>query len=204
LEQYANTSNNAIARSKVTYDGNDSQFWIVNVENTGGVRFVENITGFKTGTQEGNRTTITEDGMPIYKNTKLGEILIRNHEGRHFNLTPKGEISFEIFNRAIYKPINNEIDYASEIVIQAAGDLRVYSFRTLQEILKEAERFQKDIEELEKLKETATKLEAIELVNRIKEKENEKKSILREGTKLHPEICRITLPTNPRSSTRGD
>ena len=170
-------TNKAVARSKVNYNGQSQQFWIVNYENKGGVRFTGDITGSVTGTQMGDRTTITEDGMPIYKNTKLGEILIKHHEGNHSNPTPKGEIAFQIFNRATYKPSESYGEYASELLIQLEGEPKGVTFRTLIEILKEADKYQKDIDELEKLREAASEIEAKELAVRISDKEREKKAI---------------------------
>jgi hypothetical protein len=169
--------NKAISRSKVKYNGRETQFWLTNKENLGGVEFLKDITGSVVGSQVGNRTTEIDDGKPIYKNTKLGEILIRNHEGIHTNQTPNKEsITFEIFNRATYKPSDNKNEIAIDLVIQIANEPNKFSFRSLFEILQETARRQKEIDDLEKQRINADEQEANNLIIRIRDKENEKKA----------------------------
>ncbi|HUX97065.1 MAG TPA: hypothetical protein VMV47_15115 [Bacteroidales bacterium] len=43
-------TNKDVAGSKVNYNGQNQQFWIVNYENKGGIRFTGDITGSVTGT----------------------------------------------------------------------------------------------------------------------------------------------------------
>ncbi len=173
LEISIEATNNAVGRSKTIYNDEEQQFWLTNKENTGGIRYSEDITGARVGTESGNRTTIKEDGKPIYKNTRLGEILILNHEGIHEVEVPAGKIEIEIFNRATYNPIIDG-EYATDIQIKLAGDSRTHSFQDIVKILS----LQIKIDELEKQKETVTDEEANKLIQRIEEKEREKENYL--------------------------
>ena len=177
LEISIDSENPAVARSEVNYNGSHEQFWILNKENKGGFIKREDITGFSRAPEAGNRTTITEDGKPIYKNSILGGILISNHKGKHKNKTPNGEIAFEIFNRTTYIPTDNH-ELAIDIVIQQSSDKKRYQYRSLLDILTKAANLQKEIDELNKEKEKASEQQAEELVKRIKEKKKEKKVTL--------------------------
>lgn len=174
LEIAINATNNAVGRSHVVYNKQEQQIWLVNTENLGGGIPIRDINNNIIGRQNGNATTLTGNGLPIYKNLKLGETLIINHEGTHKIKTPSGEIELTIFNRSTYKPSQSDGEYATDLLIRLAGDGRTYSFRTIAEILE----IQKEIEETQLLLEKATDEEAKKLVQRITEKEEEKKSYL--------------------------
>ena len=88
--------------------------------------------------------------------------------------TPNGVITLEIFNRATYKPSINDGEFATDIIIRLAGDTKTYSFRDIAEILIIQKEIDLDTQKLEK----ATDEEAKLLVQRIAEKEQEKKSYL--------------------------
>lgn len=174
LEVSISASNTAVGRSSTVFNKNDAVFWITNKENKGGVQFKEDITGSIAGTEIGNRTTITEDGTPIYKNTKIGEILILNHEGNHKINAPVGNIEIEIFNRANYNPSIYENEYATDILIKIAGDSRTHSFQNISKILSLQIEIEKEKEKLE----YATDQEAQQLIKRIDDKEAEMKTYL--------------------------
>ncbi|MCD7908380.1 MAG: hypothetical protein LUH04_12000, partial [Clostridium sp.] len=85
FEIHPPTTNPAFARIKATLEGKEKLFWILNKP-----RGREERTDF-------NRNVIPEAGIPIdrpyeekegiemaiYKNLKLGELLITHYEGRH-------------------------------------------------------------------------------------------------------------------------
>lgn len=58
-------------------------FWITNNENTVGISYNKDIHGRTVGSIAGRHTTLTTDGMPIYKNTRIGEILTKFYSGEH-------------------------------------------------------------------------------------------------------------------------
>lgn len=174
LEVSISVSNPAYGRSAAIFKNQDTTFWITNKENKGGVQFREDITGAVAGTEIGNRSTITEDGTPIYKNTKIGEILILNHEGRHLIKAPIGNIEIEIFNRASYNPSIYDGEYATDIIIKLAGDSKTHSFQNISKILSLQIEIEKEKEKLEQ----ATEQEARQLIQRIADKEAEMKTYL--------------------------
>lgn len=154
LEISVEATNNAVGRSYVIYNNEEQQLWLLNYENVG------------------DRITYTGDGFPIYKNLKLGEVLILYHEGKHNVETPGGIREIEIFNRAIYNPSNTDGTFATDISIRLAGDGKTYSFRDIAEILA----IQKEIDEDKERLKHATDEEARLLHERIEKKEQEKKS----------------------------
>lgn len=174
LEVSINASNPAYGRATAIFKNKDTIFWITNKENKGAVQFREDITGAVAGTEVGNRSTITEDGTPIYKNTKIGEILILNHEGKHAVKTPMGIIEIQIFNRASYNPSIYDGEYATDILIKLSGDGRSHSFQNISKILSLQFEIEKEKEKLEH----ATDQEAQQLIQRISAKEAEMKTYL--------------------------
>ena len=161
-------------RAAVTYIKGDTQFWIVNKENIGGFKPVENITGAVTGTASGNKTTITEDGQPIYKNSKIGEILIVNHEGVHKIDTPSGQKELQIHSHTSFTPSYLDNGYAIDLIIQIASDSRTYFFQNVAKILS----LQVEIEEESEKLARSTDEEATRLARDIESKEAEKKLYL--------------------------
>lgn len=174
LELAINASNIAFSRVATHFQNEKTIFWITNQENKAGVQFIPNMSGSITQTQAGNRTTITEDGRVVYKNTKIGEILILNHEGQHKYKTPGGEAEVEILNRAIYNPSDNSEEYATDISIKIAGDGRTHTFQNISKILSLHIEIEKEKEKLE----SATNEEALQLLQRIANKEAEMKNYL--------------------------
>ena len=168
-------TNNAIGCSHVIYNNVEQQFWLVNSENLGGSKpiydFNNNIVGTRS---DSGITTYTADGRPIYKNLKIGEVLILNHEGKHDIQTPQGINQLEIFNRTTYIPSKKNEEYATNILIRLAGDGKTYSFKDIVQILSIQREIDRDKEKLEK----ATDEEAKILLQRIETKEQEKKSYL--------------------------
>lgn len=165
-------TNNAIARSLAIYNNVEQQFWLINSENLMGFPLRDlnnNVIGW-----ESRGSAIKSDGHPIYKNQKLGEILIKHHEGLHQISAPGGVFNLEILNRATYKPSLSYHEFASDILIRIAEDEKKYSFRNIIEILA----IQTEIDKVKEQLETATIEEAELLVKRIHAKEVEKKSYL--------------------------
>jgi DNA helicase IV len=177
LEIIISANNSAIGRSYVSYNNVMEQFWLLNSENLGSGTPIRDINNSIIGRQTGSVSTYTGDGKTIYKNLKIGEILIENHEGVHQLNTRNGIIDLEIFNRATYKPSNVEGEYATDIIIRRANDIKINSYRVLSEILKR----QKDIDESKAQLESATEEEAKLLITQIAKKEEEKRNFINQA-----------------------
>lgn len=174
LEIFVGATNNAVGRSHVIYNNVEQQLWLLNSENLGGGDPIRDINNNIVGRRTGANTTYTGDGFPIYKNLKLGEALILNHEGTHNVETPNGIISLEIFNRASYNPSIDDEEYATDILIKIAGENKTHSFQNISKILS----LQVEIEQEKEKLEHATDQEAEQLIQRIENKKAEMKTYL--------------------------
>lgn len=166
-------SNPAFGRCLATFNNKHGPFWLTNKENITGQDLYDlnrNIVARSIGKQ----TTLTTDGLAVYKNTKIGEVLILNHEGSHKVNVPAGEFMLKLYNRATYIPDNSNFEYARDILIKLSGDNKTHSFKDISKILT----LQKEIDgEKEKL-ENVTNKEAEKLIQRIESKEAEMKAYL--------------------------
>jgi hypothetical protein len=174
MEITIGATNNAVGRSMTLYNKEEQQFWLITKEATV-VLFQRDINGNPIPeTAYSETTTLKGDGFLVPRDSKLGGLLIEQHEGRHKFQTPKGEIEIEIFNRATYKPSLVEGEFATDILLRLSGDARTYSFQNIAKILS----LQNEIDEETEQLETATTEEAKLLVERIAEKEKEKQTYL--------------------------
>lgn len=169
-EQSSYLSNKAFARACCTLDATyggvmDKVFWLVNSQNTRGMKIGRDFSGSGTVVSSGYRTTLEDDGQSVYKNTKLGEILTKAYQGT-YHYTTKTElkrinnIDITIHNRSVYVPNSNRVE---EIEVRIAGDSNCYRFQTLKALLNakaaDEEALRKHREELRKLKEEKAKAE---------------------------------------------
>lgn len=174
-------SNRAFARAyctiKATYEEelSDKVFWLVNSQNTRGVQFYRDFTGSGSFATSGAKTTMEDDGQPVYKNTKLGEILTKAYQGTHHYTTKTiskktNDIGITIHNRSVYSPCYEGVE---EIEIRMAGDSNYYRFQKLSDLLKtkreDQEELRKKKEELQKLKEEQEQLIAAQKIAAEKE-----------------------------------
>ena len=171
LEINTETTNCAVGRSMTSYNNQEKQFWLINkaAKRVEPKDFNGNVI---TSATYLDAKPYNGDGFPVPRDSKLGELLVGNHEGKHKYQTPNGEIEIEIFNRATYNPSLYEDEYATDILIRLTNDPKNYSFRTLAEILT----LQKEIDEVKEQLETAPQEEQELLVQRIEEKERKKKA----------------------------
>lgn len=174
LEINIGATNNAVGRSHVIYNNTDQQLWLINSESTQPGSDIRDFNNNLIARDEAIRTTYTDDGFPIYKNLRLGETLILHHEGKHQVPVGSKVFELEIFNRATYRPSQIDGEYATDILIRLADDVKTYSFRVIEEILN----LQRKIDEEREKLETATTEEAKFLVLRIAAKEEEKKTYI--------------------------
>lgn len=154
MEKAQYVRNRAFARACCTIEGGlEKTFWLTNEENTRGLRIQREGLGSGACAYTGVKTTLESDGQPIYKNTKLGEVLTMYYSGtRYYTTGTNTNIKITIHNRSVYRPC---YDGAEEIEIRMAGDRNYYRFQKLSDLLNVK---QNDQEELRKKKEELLKL----------------------------------------------
>lgn len=179
LEIKISAQNRAFARFCALYDKTPIQLWLTNEFNLGSFQWVKDITGAVVGTQSGKQTTVTENGYPICKNTKLGELLIKNFEGKHPYQTPKGLKVIEIVNRALYKPDSKEL--AVELSIQLAGTRKPYGYRSLLDMLQKIKKLKDDLENLNRQKAKTEKEDIAALLSKIQQKTIEQENAIKKA-----------------------
>ena len=139
-------------------------FWLVN----------------KSWTQHENRREIAlkSDGQSVCKNTRIGEIIIKNLSGRQkysqtilrgYRIGKVNEVEIEIFNRAQYNLTYNSV---KEITINIDG--KAYRYQTLEQLLNEKEAISERLETLKRQQEETRKaLEAAEEDRKRKKQQEE-------------------------------
>lgn len=173
LETHKDVTNQAIGRCYTMYGNTKLQFWLIHkaAQRIEQRDFVGNVVpgfGYLTNKPlEGN-------GQPVPRDSKLGGLLIQNHEGKHKYQTPNGEIEITIFNRAGYTPRDFDGDIATDLLIKIANDSRTHSFQDIAKILS----LQLEIDQEKEKLEQATEEEAKQLIERIEQKEEEKRQYL--------------------------
>ena len=188
LENENYCTNLAVGLANVNYFGQERKLWITNKENISGIRLGRDFTG-GTNVQGGSRDTLTSDGTPVYKNTKVGECLIRNSSGDHTILTPSGNHTLSIHNTSFYTPHKHSAE-ALDIRMNI-GEFRPRFFRSLMEILGEIKSTSEEIEELEGQITNDGEIDHTEIVTRIEHLQRQKneamskaKSFIRRGYEL--------------------
>ena len=145
----------------------ENVFWLVNHEN-----------------QSFSYRSYCEVGRPVFKNTKMGEILSKYKDGKHdFTLLTKtkrpNKIDVQIHNRAVYAVFGNSV---KEITVNIDGDRNTYYFQYLEELIKyhedlnnllaEKKRLEEEnkiaLEQARKAKEEALKRKAEEEAERLR------------------------------------
>lgn len=118
LEINNHSTNLAVGRSQITLDGQKAIAWIVNHENLQKLDYYSRID------------------KPIYKNLKIAEFLIKYADGEFQYHGPHGRaINLQIFNKTSYRPVQDINIIASDILLRLEQNQRVFSFRSILEIL---------------------------------------------------------------------
>lgn len=171
MEIHEYVQNCAIARASCHYSSSlhpeksgEQTFWLVN----------------KSWAQYNNRRdmALQTDGQSVYKNTRMGEILVKYYSGKqkYTQTNLKGykkgrvnEVEIEIYNRAQYNLTSNS---AKEITINLDGE--AYRYQTLKQLLNEKEAISERLETLKKQQEETEKsLKAAEEERKRKKQEEE-------------------------------
>lgn len=177
LEINSDTRNNAVARIKTMFKKEEKQFWIINTESH--LHIQRDFLGNPI-TSDIQRLNIPykDDGLPVFKNSKLGGNLLSKTEGQIVIDSPTGIQEFTVHNRAVYDPISD--GFAKELIINLANDSKTHTFLLLADILA----LEKDIEaEKEKLLEAERQdndLQVKLLIESIENKEAERETKLAE------------------------
>ncbi len=135
LEDQRSISNLALGRFDTKFNNIDCLFWLTNRENTGQNRAIRNINGDIVGFQQGPQTTLAIEGRSVYKNTKVGEILILNQPGIHEVNAPGGIQQVEVLSGASYRPVNVNEGYAADLIIKLNTEDKINVFQSLNRIL---------------------------------------------------------------------
>lgn len=140
--------NLAVALSHVNYFGGQKHIWLTTRENLGGYRRVQDITGSVASTVTGRKTTLTDDGFVVNKNSKIGEVIIRNVHGKDQIITPKGLQPIEVLNLSAFVPSPHDSS-ATDVVMDLVEGQQKKRFSNLSELIKIIEKAESQLEELE-------------------------------------------------------
>lgn len=147
-KMYAN--NPAIGLANVHYFGQNRKLWITNNENFSGIKIISGLDK-RPIISSSHHTTLIDDGQPVYKNTKVGECIIRHSSGIHKLQTPSGKHDIEIFNNSFYTPTPPPY-LACDLRINL-NEVKPRYYRYLSDVLKQIRDLNNEIEELERQKE---------------------------------------------------
>lgn len=181
-----NYPSKAIARVHCTHTDNKGNsdvrnYWLINGDTYKAGRYLHDITGAVAGRDtSGRHLALKDDGYPVSKHTKLGEILVKFYSGSHQFRVPDCyrkktfyDNEVDIHNRTSYLPYYGD---ASEVEIRISGESAPYRFSRLSELLNAAKAeeaaLMKKQEELRRIEEEKIRI-AKELEERkaLKEKE---------------------------------
>lgn len=176
-----NYPSKAIARAHCTLTNNrgvshEQNYWLINGDTYMAGRNLHDITGAVAGRDtSGRHLALTDDGYPVSKHTKLGEILVKFYSGSHIYRIPdcyRKKVFYDnevqIHNRASYLPYNGD---PSEVEIRISGESSPYRYARLSELLNAAKL---EEAELKKKQEELRRIE--EEKNRIAKELEEKKA----------------------------
>lgn len=188
-ENVNKASNPAIAYIRSSFSIKDNNFeenifWLTNRENYPSV-VQKDFTGTPTIINLAKSTFILK-GKAVYKNTKLGGILIgeMNNAIKSYK-APYGEISIKIEDRCVYNPSAHSEEAQNLIIESITMSKKVY-FEKLKELFKKFNEIEDDIKALEeeKKKEEDFSQEMIELQNQILEGNRKRKELLDQAQKF--------------------
>lgn len=143
-----NYPSKAIARAHCTHTDHKGvsqvlNIWLINGDTYRAGRDIFDITGAVAGRDtSGRNLALSDDGNPVSKNTKLGEILVKFYSGSHVYRVPDryrkkvfNENEVHIHNRSSYLPYNGD---PSEVEIRLSGESAPYRYARLSELLNAA------------------------------------------------------------------
>lgn len=190
-----NYPSKAIARAHCTLTDNKGAVHVQNYWLTNGDVYQvghnhRDITGAIAGHSTGRYIALVDDGLPVSKNTKLGEILVKFHSGSYVYRVPvccRKKLFYdnqvEIHNRSSYLPYNGD---PSEVEIRISGEAAPYRYAHLSELLNTAKAeeaaLKKKQEELRRIEE-----EKIRIAKELEEKKAREEQERLEGLQRQKE-----------------
>jgi len=191
--------NRAIARCLVETKSslahqNDRELvcFLTNYEQSIG-RMVKDWTGTSSHWESGPSNTSNVEGMPVYKNTKMGEVLSKFWQGQHSYSIPtktknSNDVTVNILNKTSYDNFGSEV---KEIELRMSGDKEIYRFALLKDLLRsnteDQKRLEEEKEKMRKLQEEKRRKEEEERIAKEKAEEAERKRLEEERRKREAE-----------------
>jgi hypothetical protein len=180
LEVHEYARNLAVGMSNVNYNAKPLKIWITNRENQGSTQKLYDFTGNPL-TLEGQNDTVMNDGMVVYKNTMVGECIIRNLTGKHKIAVPAGIMDLEINNFSTYTPHKHEAEAIDlKFNLNLPKPITYNSLKELLNLIKDKEaKIEKLEAALEQVKTDAEKEhQANQIIERIEKLKQEKQQAL--------------------------
>jgi len=185
LETKDYIKNIAVALANVNFFGGQKKLWLTNSPNLGGFKSINDIHGSVVGTSKGIQSTLTkDDGITIYKNSKIGGVIISNSSGKYSVETPSGISLLEILNKSSFVPNPHTAD--AEDIQMNIGERKPRFYRKLSDLLEQINQSDDFINELNEEKDSFEKeklsqeqsLKIKSLISQIENEEFERKNIL--------------------------
>lgn len=121
----------AIGRYDTEIMGRRKVLWLTNVQSGAHVRYVPGFTGGTAHVETGRPRTLSQEGsVNVYKNTKLGELLILEQSGTHNFIMDVGVREITILSKLTYQPNLQNCDaLLANMSVGSSPPLRVASLR---------------------------------------------------------------------------
>ena len=100
----------AVGKANIMLNDSEMKIWMINGEIPRESKFQKDITGSTIGVTKGTKKYISDNGTVINKNTKIGEIIIKNSDSIQSYTAPSGEKKVKIINSCFYTPNPNSSD----------------------------------------------------------------------------------------------
>lgn len=138
--------NLAIGLSNVRFIDENMKIWLTTKDNEGGYHKIPDITGYTGQTVADEPTTITHDGKVVNKNTRIGEVLIKNSDGIHQVQTKRGLRPLQIFNLSVFIPDHHHAE-AFDLTIDI-NESKIRRYQKLTELIASFKKAEETIAEL--------------------------------------------------------
>lgn len=189
VDEYNNhLKNRAVARVLANKNGKDGVFWLTNSPNEPISVGARGITGNITALRAQYNTS-EQGGVPVYKNTRMGQALIEEIGKGSSYVGPTGKkVSVAVHNRATYNADGRD---AIDLQFLLGDDSNARLYSRLSEILKysreESERLRAEQEAFQKIQEEKERIKLLEEEQRIQEQ----KRLEQEEKERNEEIARL-------------
>lgn len=174
----------AVGTANIKLGDSKKKIWMINGEIPRESRFQQDITGSAVGVTKGQKKYINDNGTVINKNSKFGEIIIRNSDSIQSYIAPSGEKQVEIINSCFYTPNPNSYD-ASDLRFNIKEPKPRY-YNSLIKLLEDLSGIKKEIKKLdENIKKATEEKSENELNEFLEKKEKTIKEYEEKKRKVH-------------------